>query len=78
MVLSCCVDVVAGEHYNADCLVHFGHSCLSLVDKLPVHYVFEKFPLDLKSIGNEIKALGLTSKTIILYDCGYSYLYGEF
>ncbi len=77
---SCCVDLVAAEHYQADSIIHFGHSCLSLVDKLPVFLVFEKYPLDLNHVENEInkiqKELG-NSKLIILYDVGYYYLYNE-
>ena len=26
---SCCVDEVAGEHVNADIIVHYGRACLS-------------------------------------------------
>lgn len=26
---SCCVDEVAALHVNADCVVHYGHTCLS-------------------------------------------------
>jgi diphthamide biosynthesis enzyme Dph1/Dph2-like protein len=25
---SCCVDEVAGHHLNADCIVHYGRTCL--------------------------------------------------
>lgn len=26
---SCCVDEVAASHVDADCVVHYGHTCLS-------------------------------------------------
>lgn len=26
---SCCVDEVAASHANADCVIHYGHTCLS-------------------------------------------------
>lgn len=26
---SCCVDEVGASHINADCVVHYGHTCLS-------------------------------------------------
>lgn len=29
MAFSCCVDEVAAQHVGADCLIHFGHACLS-------------------------------------------------
>ena len=74
--ISCCVDTVAAEHYEADCIVHFGHSCLSLVDKIPVFYVTDKFPLDLELVAKEVDLLS-SEKMIILYDVGYSYVYGK-
>jgi diphthamide biosynthesis protein 2 len=75
--LSCCVDVVGAEHYEADSIVHYGHSCLSLVDKLPVYFVFEKLPLNLDLVELELNKI-LTEqqkKVIILYDVEYTYLY---
>lgn len=44
---ACCVDEVAAEHVDADCLVHYGRSCLSPPSRLPVIYVFTERPLDL-------------------------------
>lgn len=26
---SCCIDEVGAAHINADCVVHYGHTCLS-------------------------------------------------
>lgn len=26
---SCCVDEVGAAHANADCVIHYGHTCLS-------------------------------------------------
>jgi len=26
---SCCVDEVGAAHINADCVIHYGHTCLS-------------------------------------------------
>lgn len=79
---SCCVDVVAGEHCNAECIVHFGHSCLSIVEKIPVFYVFEKSPLNIDSVEREIELLlkqneQPLNKLIVLYDVCYFYLYGN-
>lgn len=36
---SCCVDEVAAQRLNADCLVHFGFTCYTCVTKIPVFYV---------------------------------------
>jgi diphthamide biosynthesis protein 2 len=73
--ISCCADVVAAQHYDADSMVHFGHSCLSPVDKLPVYYVFEKFSLDLDLFKTQLNKLE-AGKTIVLYDESYHHLYG--
>ncbi|KAM5148159.1 2-(3-amino-3-carboxypropyl)histidine synthase subunit 2 [Mantella aurantiaca] len=43
---SCCVDEVAAEHVAADCLIHYGGSCLSPSNRLPVLYVFRRKPVD--------------------------------
>lgn len=78
---SCCVDFVAAEHYQADSLVHYGPSCLSPVDKLPVLYVFEKFQLDLDLLVLKAQQIVKDNKSgqklIILYDVEYQYLYGN-
>ncbi|KAL6185506.1 hypothetical protein ACLB2K_041639 [Fragaria x ananassa] len=39
---SCCVDVVGASHVDADCVVHYGHTCLSPTTKLPALFVFGK------------------------------------
>jgi diphthamide biosynthesis enzyme Dph1/Dph2-like protein len=74
------VDAVAAEHYEADSLIHYGHSCLSVVDKIPVLYVFEKCPINLSTVETEINTLVANNtpdqKLVILYDVQFSYLYG--
>ena len=44
---ACCVDEVAAEHVNADVIVHYGRSCLSPTQRLPVIYVFTTKFLDI-------------------------------
>jgi diphthamide biosynthesis protein 2 len=83
---SCCVDIVASEHYNADSLIHYGHSCLSLIEKLPVLYVFEKYDLDFDLLKNEINEIARKidnkeldeKKVLIIYDVSYHHLFGKF
>lgn len=73
--------MVAAEHYNADSIIHFGHSCLSDNDKLPVLLVFDKQPLDLELVKSEINRLlekNHEKKIIVLYDVSFYYLYGMF
>jgi diphthamide biosynthesis protein 2 len=88
MTYSCCVDIVSCEHYDADCVVHFGHSCLSAVDKLPVYYVFDKYELDVDSFVSQVNLLLSSNSSnndtnierverlFILYDVAYYYLIG--
>ena len=46
MCVSCCVDEIAAEHGSADCIIHFGHSCLSPTKRLPVMYLFGEITVD--------------------------------
>ena len=77
---SCCVDAVAAEHNSADALIHYGHSCLSQVDKLPVFYVFDKLELDVERLAQQAGDLLARNSTeqrlIVLYDVAYCHLYG--
>ncbi|KAF1794640.1 Diphthamide synthesis DPH1/DPH2 [Phytophthora cactorum] len=43
---SCCVDEVAAQHLVADCIVHYGRTCLSATTKIPVIYVFGNAPIE--------------------------------
>ncbi|XP_077227933.1 diphthamide synthesis DPH2 family protein [Tasmannia lanceolata] len=43
---SCCVDEVGASHVDADCVVHYGHTCLSPTSTLPVLFVFGKASID--------------------------------
>jgi diphthamide biosynthesis protein 2 len=36
----CCIDAVAAQHLQADCVVHYGHACLSPCRAMPVFYSF--------------------------------------
>ncbi|XAR60132.1 hypothetical protein NMG60_11033384 [Bertholletia excelsa] len=42
---SCCVDEVGASHINADCVIHYGHTCLSPTSNLPALFVFGKAPI---------------------------------
>nr|CCA23796.1 diphthamide biosynthesis protein putative [Albugo laibachii Nc14] len=43
---SCCVDEIAATHLQADCVIHYGRSCLSATSSLPVIFVFGNQPID--------------------------------
>ncbi|XP_057314676.1 2-(3-amino-3-carboxypropyl)histidine synthase subunit 2-like [Hydractinia symbiolongicarpus] len=70
---SCCVDEVSAAHMNADSLIHFGHSCLSRSESLPVLYVFGKS--DINPDDFLLKFTGIfpdtEEKVIIFYDVQY-------
>lgn len=72
---SCCVDEVAAEHVGADCIVHYGRSCLSPSRRLPLMYVFGKGPIDVQECARAFRELypDQTTHVIILYDVTYSH-----
>ncbi|XP_024931113.2 uncharacterized protein LOC107405985 [Ziziphus jujuba] len=51
---SCCVDEVGASHINADCVVHYGHTCFSPTTTLPAFFVFGKASI---SVSNCVKKL---------------------
>lgn len=52
---SCCPDVVAAAHLQADCMVHFGHACLSATSStIPVIYSFGQQALDVAACAEQI------------------------
>ncbi|XP_029979700.1 2-(3-amino-3-carboxypropyl)histidine synthase subunit 2 [Sphaeramia orbicularis] len=70
---SCCVDEVAAEHVGADCIIHYGRSCLSPSKRLPLMYVFGKRPIDVEKCVSAFKELypDPQSHIIILYEVNY-------
>ncbi|PKS09921.1 hypothetical protein jhhlp_004544 [Lomentospora prolificans] len=53
---ACCVDEIAAEHANAQVVVHYGRSCLSPTARLPVIYVFTRYPLDHELVLGDFEA----------------------
>ncbi|XP_067294383.1 2-(3-amino-3-carboxypropyl)histidine synthase subunit 2 [Pseudorasbora parva] len=76
---SCCVDEVAAEHVRADCIVHYGPSCLSPCRRLPLLHVFGERPIDVQQCAAAFKELypDCQSHVIILYDVTYSHAIGD-
>ncbi|KAM6971122.1 2-(3-amino-3-carboxypropyl)histidine synthase subunit 2 isoform 1-T1 [Tautogolabrus adspersus] len=70
---SCCVDEVTAEHVGADCIVHYGGTCLSPSTRLPLMYVFERRAVDLEKCSSSFRELypDTQSLVIILYDVNY-------
>ncbi|XP_043554955.1 2-(3-amino-3-carboxypropyl)histidine synthase subunit 2 isoform X1 [Chiloscyllium plagiosum] len=76
---SCCVDEVAAEHLEADCLVHYGRACLSPSRRIPVMYVFGQKPVDVHQCAASFHVLypDKNAHVIILCDVIYSYILEE-
>ncbi|KAL8171259.1 hypothetical protein V2J09_023063 [Rumex salicifolius] len=51
---SCCVDEVGASHIGAECVIHYGHSCMSPSSTLPVLFVFGKTSIDVSSCAESI------------------------
>ena len=76
---SCCVDEVAAEHFSADCIIHFGHACLSPTNRLPVLYVFGQSEIDIEDCVKKFSSLYSSEDNVVLmYDTRYSYVIGNF
>lgn len=76
---SCCVDEVAANHAEVDCIIHFGRSCLSRTSRLPVLYVFGKQPVDVEDLVEAFKGFfsELSQPVLILYDVIYAHIKDE-
>ena len=71
------MDAVAAEHNSADSIIHFGRSCLSRTEKLPVLYVFTRLPIDVKHCAIEVsKLVSAESRLLIVYDLLYHHAAG--
>lgn len=49
----CCVDEVAAEHVNGDMVIHFGESCFTQINKLPIIYSLGNPYLNTEKIVNK-------------------------
>lgn len=64
---SCCVDEVGASHIDADCVVHYGHTCLSPTSTLPAFFVFGKASVDVKAcVESLLDSLSISNKPILV------------
>ncbi|KAK3011132.1 hypothetical protein RJ639_012857 [Escallonia herrerae] len=70
---SCCVDEVGASHINADCVIHFGQTCLSPTSNLPALYIFGKSSISASSCAKSMCSFALTSGKPILILFGLEY-----
>ncbi|GAX10993.1 hypothetical protein FisN_2Lh523 [Fistulifera solaris] len=69
---SCCPDVVAAAHLQADCLVHYGHACLSATTShIPVLHSFGQLEMNVETctaqIVNQIKDKVESNRSLLLF-----------
>lgn len=66
---------IAASHVNANAIIHFGHACLSKVSRLPVHYVFSNFKLDVDKIRQEFQnnISNVDEEIVVFYATGLVY-----
>ncbi|KAI3746667.1 hypothetical protein L6452_09106 [Arctium lappa] len=72
---SCCVDEVGASHINADCVIHYGHTCLSLTSNLPAFFVFGKAPINASNCAKYLcnYAFSSTKPVVVLFGLEYAH-----
>ena len=73
------MDEVAAEHYKADSIIHFGATCLSPTQHLPVLYVLCCQPVDVVHAADQVRAVCTDSaaRLILMADTMYQHALGE-
>lgn len=77
---SCCFNEKNTTRHNLQCMIRFGHSCLTPhTIRFPVLYAFGRRPLDCENTSEEFRKLfpDRTSHVIILYEVFYSHVVGD-
>ncbi|XP_008454038.1 uncharacterized protein LOC103494584 isoform X1 [Cucumis melo] len=75
---SCCVDEVGAAHANADCVIHYGHTCLSPTTTLPALFVFGKDSIDVTTCAKTLSQYSLSSGKPVLVLFGLEYAHSMF
>ncbi|XP_061359814.1 uncharacterized protein LOC133303862 [Gastrolobium bilobum] len=70
---SCCVDEVGASHINADCVIHYGHTCFSPTTTLPAFFVFGKASICIADCVESMSKYALTISKPILVLFGLEY-----
>ncbi|KAI3838949.1 hypothetical protein MKW92_001838 [Papaver armeniacum] len=70
---SCCVDEVGASHVDADCVVHYGHTCLSPTTTLPAFCVFGKAAIDVSDCAKCLSDCLSTSDKPVLVCIRFSF-----
>ncbi|KAH9608116.1 hypothetical protein KSS87_021790 [Heliosperma pusillum] len=72
---SCCVDEVGAAHINADCVVHYGHTCLSPTSTIPAYFVFGKASVSVSDCAEKICTFASCRGKPVLVLFGLEYAY---
>ncbi|PUZ44474.1 hypothetical protein GQ55_8G103200 [Panicum hallii var. hallii] len=72
---SCCVDEVGASHIDAQCVVHYGHACMSPTSNLPAFFVLGKAPLDVHACASSMLECSRkgNKRILVLYGLEYAY-----
>lgn len=72
---SCCVDEVGAAHINAQCVIHYGHTCLSPTSTLPAFLVFGKASISVADAVEKIctSALSHSKPILVLFGLEYTH-----
>lgn len=72
---SCCVDEVAAAHVDAQCVIHYGHACLSQTSRLPVYFVFGRGRIDTRRCSKEILSFRSSQNqpVVVLFGLDYAH-----
>ncbi|PKA56256.1 hypothetical protein AXF42_Ash011186 [Apostasia shenzhenica] len=72
---SCCVDEVGAAHVDAECVIHYGHACMSPTTTLPAFFVFGKATIDVDDCVQSLHHCLSTNNRPILVLLGLEYLH---
>ncbi|GMH30676.1 hypothetical protein Nepgr_032519 [Nepenthes gracilis] len=70
---SCCVDEVGASHINAECVIHYGHTCLSPTSTLPAFFVFGKASISVSNCAETIGEFASSHDKPVLILFGLEY-----
>ncbi|KAL3814702.1 hypothetical protein ACJIZ3_015970 [Penstemon smallii] len=70
---SCCVDEVGAAHVNAQCVIHYGHTCLSPTSSLPALFIFGKASVSATNCARNLLHYGVESQKPVLVLFGLEY-----
>ncbi|KAH7681260.1 Diphthamide synthesis DHP2 protein [Dioscorea alata] len=72
---SCCVDEVGASHVDAECVVHYGHACMSPTSTLPALFIFGKAFINVNACAESLlQCLSVSNKPVlVLYGLEYAH-----